>query len=69
MGEPVAIIEVQVMVMLKNISVVLYVMLLIGVVVSVDIVFFRHYFWERLIANIGLVMVFAAFYLRFFKKP
>ncbi|MCY0908306.1 hypothetical protein [Sulfobacillus sp. hq2] len=55
--------------MLKNISVVLYVMLLIGVVVSVDIVFFRHYFWERLTANIGLVMVFAAFYLRFFKKP
>lgn len=69
MGEPVAIIEVQVMVMLKNISVVLYVMLLIGVVVSVDIVFFRHYFWERLTANIGLVMVFASFYLRFFKKP
>ena len=57
------------MVMAKNISVVLYVMLLIGVVVSVDIVFFRHDFWERLTANIGLVMVFAAFYLRFFKKP
>jgi hypothetical protein len=24
-------------------------------------------FWERLIANIGIVLLFAAFYLRFFR--
>jgi len=42
---------------------------MIAVVVSVDILFFRHRFLERLIANIGIVMVFGAFYLRFLKKP
>ena len=29
--------------------------------VSVDILFFRHHFTERLIANVGIVLVFAAF--------
>lgn len=38
-----------------------------AVVVSVDLLFFRDRFWERLIANIGIVLVFAAFFLRFFK--
>jgi hypothetical protein len=55
--------------MKRNMSVVLYILLLIAVVVSVDLLFFRHQFWERLIANIGIVLVFAAFYLRFLKKP
>jgi hypothetical protein len=27
----------------------------------VDILFFRHHFTERLIANVGIVLVFAAF--------
>ena len=39
---------------------------MIIVIVVVDVVFFRDHFWERLIANIGIVMVFTAFYLRFF---
>ncbi len=47
----------------------LYVVVMIAVIVSVDLLFFRHRFWERLIANIGIVMVFAAFYLRFLKNP
>jgi hypothetical protein len=42
---------------------------LIAVVVSVDLLFFRNHFWERLIVNIGIVLVFAAFYLRFLKNP
>ena len=42
---------------------------MIAVVVSVDLLFFKNRFWERLIANIGIVMVFAAFYLRFLKDP
>jgi hypothetical protein len=58
-----------VMEMKRNMSIVLYVLLLIAVVFSVDLLFFRHQFWERLIANIGIVLVFAAFYLRFLKKP
>jgi len=33
------------------------------------VLFFRHQFWERLIANVGIVLVFAAFYFRFLKRP
>ena len=47
----------------------LYVLALIAVVVGVDILFFRHHFWERLIVNVGIVLVFAAFGLRFLKRP
>lgn len=46
-----------------------YLLVLIAVIVSVDILFFRHRFLERLIVNIGIVLVFAVFYLRFLKKP
>lgn len=53
----------------RNMSVALYVVLLIAVVVSADLLFFKNRFWERLMANIGIVLVFAAFYLRFLKKP
>jgi hypothetical protein len=34
----------------------------------VDLLFFRHRFLERLLANVGIVLVFAAFYLRFLKR-
>jgi hypothetical protein len=47
---------------------VLYVLAMIGVVVGVDVLFFRHQFWARLIVNIGIVLVFVAFYLRFLKR-
>ena len=47
----------------------LYVLVLIAVIVSVDLLFFKNRFWERLIVNIGTVLVFAAFYLRFLKNP
>ena len=53
----------------RNIYVVLYILVLIAVVVSVDLLFFKNRFWERLIVNIGIVLVFAAFYLRFLKNP
>ncbi len=49
--------------------VVLYVLALVTVVVGVDVLFFRHRFGERLIANVGIVLVFGAFYLRFLKRP
>ena len=51
--------------MRRQAAVVVYVLALVAVVVGVDILFFRHHFWERLIANVGIVLVFAAFYLRF----
>jgi type IV secretory pathway VirB2 component (pilin) len=49
--------------------VVLYVAVMIVVIVSVDLLFFKQRFWERLIANVGIVLVFGAFYLRFLKNP
>ena len=47
--------------MAKRVGVALYVLALVAVVVTVDILFFRHHFRERLKVNVGIVMVFAAF--------
>jgi cytochrome c oxidase subunit IV len=49
--------------------VILYVVLMAGTIVAVDFMFFRHRFWERLLVNIGIVLVYVAFYLRFLKRP
>ncbi|MGC0418622.1 hypothetical protein [Embleya sp. AB8] len=48
--------------------VVLYVLAMVGVVVGLDVLFFRHQFWERLTVNVGVVLVFGAFYFRFLKQ-
>ena len=53
--------------MARQATVVLYIALLAAVVLGVDFLFFRDQFWERLMANVGIVFVFAAFYLRFLK--
>ncbi len=53
----------------RQAAVVLYVLALVAVVVGVDVLFFRNQFWERLISNVGIVLVFGAFYLRFVKRP
>jgi hypothetical protein len=55
--------------MTKYMSAVLYVAVMIAVIVGVDIWFFRSRFWERLAVNIGIVLVFGAFYFRFLKSP
>ena len=55
--------------MARQATVVLYIVLLAAVVVGVDFLFFRNRFWERLMVNTGIVLVFAAFYLRFLKHP
>ena len=49
----------------KQAVIVLWVLALVAVVVGVDVLFFRHYVWPRLAANIGIVLVFGAFYFRF----
>lgn len=53
----------------KKAAAVLYVLALVAVVVGVDVLFLRNRFWERLLVNVGIVLVFAAFYLRFLKRP
>ena len=47
----------------------LFVLAMIAVIVGLDLLFFRNHFWARLLSNIGIVLVFAAFYLRFLKNP
>lgn len=51
----------------KNAVSVLFLLVMVVVIVAVDVSFFRHQFWERLISNIGIVLVFVAFYLRFLR--
>jgi hypothetical protein len=48
---------------------VLYLLAMVSVIVGVDLVFFRNRFWERLSVNVGIVLVFAAFYFRFLRRP
>jgi hypothetical protein len=43
---------------------VLYAVAMAALIVAVDFAFFRNRFWERLMVNIGIVLVFGAFYLR-----
>jgi hypothetical protein len=52
----------------KHTGVVLYVLALVTVVAGVDVLFFRHRLLERLMVNVGIVLVFAAFYLRLLKR-
>ena len=52
----------------KNLATALYVLAMVAVVVGVDVLFFRHQFWPRLAVNIGIVLVFGAFYFRFLRN-
>jgi len=53
----------------RQVPVVFYVVVMAAVIVGVDFMFFRTRFWERLTVNIGIVLVFAAFYSRFLRRP
>jgi hypothetical protein len=54
--------------MARGVGVVFYVLAMVAVVISADILFFRHHFTDRLIANIGIVVVFAAVGLLIFGR-
>jgi hypothetical protein len=47
----------------------LYVLLMAAVIIAIDFLFFKNRFWERLMVNVGIVLVFGAFYFRFLKRP
>ena len=42
---------------------VLYILLMVALIVGVDLLFLSSQFWLRLVANIGIVLVFVIFYL------
>ena len=55
----------------RQVATALFVVAMIAVIVGVDVGFFRSrtWFWERLAVNVGVVLVFGAFYLRFLGRP
>lgn len=52
----------------RPVALVLYVVAMVVVIVAVDFAFFRGEFWGRLMVNVGIVLVFAAFYLKFLRR-
>ncbi|MGW4248800.1 hypothetical protein [Nocardia sp. NPDC004722] len=53
--------------MARQTVVVLLIVVMVALIIGVDILVFRHHFWARLLANAGIVLIFAACYLRFVK--
>jgi arginine exporter protein ArgO len=47
----------------------LYIVVMAVLIAAVDVLFFKNRFWERLTVNVAVVLVFAAFYFRFVKRP
>jgi hypothetical protein len=47
--------------------VVIYILVMVALIVSVDVLFLRHQFWPRLMTNVGIVLVFGVCYFLFLK--
>jgi len=54
--------------MAGHLAIALYVLAMVAIIVGVDVAFFRGLPWARLLANVGIVLIFAAFYLRFLRR-
>ena len=52
----------------KTTAQIIYVLLMISTVVVIDIAFFKNHTAERLAANIGVILLYVAFYYRYFKR-
>lgn len=53
----------------KQVALVLYVAAMVAVIVGVDVLFLGNRFWARLTVNVGIVVVFVAFYWTFLGRP
>ena len=53
----------------RQVATVLYLLAMAAIIVGADFAFFRNRFWERLAVNVGIVLVFIAFYSRFLRRP
>lgn len=47
---------------------ILYAAVMAAVIVTVDVLWLRHLFWERLLVNVGLALIAAALYLHFLRR-
>jgi hypothetical protein len=52
----------------KQIGAVVLLVVMVGVIVSVDVLFLRHHFAARLASNIGIVAVCLAIYFAFLRR-
>jgi hypothetical protein len=52
----------------KNVTLIIFGLLMVAIIVTVDVLFFRRRFWARLISNIGIVLVFVALYFLVLKR-
>jgi hypothetical protein len=52
----------------RQILTVLLIVIMVAAIVSLDVLFFRGRFWERLLSNIGIVIVFIVVYWTFLRK-
>lgn len=53
---------------MKNVVfIIVYLVIMIGLIVGVDVLFLRDHFWWRLGVNIGIVALFAATYVAYFR--
>jgi hypothetical protein len=52
----------------RQAGVVLYVLAMVALILGVDVLFLRHRFWERLMVNVGIVLVFTGFYFAFLRR-
>jgi hypothetical protein len=50
-------------------AIVLYILAMVAIIVTVDVLFLRHLPWQRLLVNVAIVLVFGACYFIFFKRP
>lgn len=46
----------------------LCVVIMVALIVATDFLFFRSQFWPRLMVNVGIFLIFAAFYFKFLAR-
>jgi hypothetical protein len=47
----------------------LCVLLMVVAIIAADVLFLRNRFWLRFAVNLGIALLFTAFYFRFLKSP
>lgn len=51
-----------------RVTAIIVIVVMIALIVGVDVSFLRHHFLARLIANVGIVLVFAALYVTLLRR-
>ena len=49
-------------------TIALYLLAMVAVIVALDVLLLRNRFWPRLAVNVGIVLIFAAFYFELLRK-